>query len=100
MKTAHSYCPMADAIAPCADQTRRHETTDEQPRGFRNPAPSLFWYVGGTDPDLYQHAEQAGPIAQDVPTNHSSRFAPVLHPTLETGIQALTVASLSHLRVG
>jgi hypothetical protein len=32
-----------------------------------------------------------------VPTNHSSKFAPVLHPTLETGIQTLAVASLSYL---
>jgi amidohydrolase len=59
--------------------------------------PSLFWYVGGTDPALYRKAEQAGRIAQDVPTNHSSKFAPVLHPTLETGIQALTTATLSYL---
>jgi amidohydrolase len=59
--------------------------------------PSLFWYVGGTDPDLYRRAEKAGRVAQDVPTNHSSKFAPVLHPTLETGIQALTVGSLSYL---
>jgi len=68
--------------------------------GQESKVPSVFWYVGGTDPDLYRRAEQAGRIAEDVPTNHSSRFAPVLHPTLETGIQALTVASLSHLRVG
>ena len=61
--------------------------------------PSVFWYVGGTDPDLYRRAQAAGRIAEDVPTNHSSKFAPVLHPTLETGIQALTVASLSHLSV-
>jgi amidohydrolase len=59
--------------------------------------PSLFWYVGGTDPDLYQRAEQAGRIAEDIPTNHSSKFAPVLHPTLETGIQTLTTATLSYL---
>jgi hippurate hydrolase len=59
--------------------------------------PSLFWYVGGTDPDLYRRAEEAGRIAGDVPTNHSSKFAPVLHPTLETGIQTLTTASLSYL---
>jgi amidohydrolase len=65
--------------------------------GSESGVPSLFWYVGGTDPDLYERAEQAGRIAEDVPTNHSSRFAPVLHPTLETGIQALTVASLSYL---
>jgi amidohydrolase len=59
--------------------------------------PSLFWYVGGTDPDAYRKAEEAGRIAEDVATNHSSKFAPVLHPTLETGIQTLTTASLSYL---
>jgi len=59
--------------------------------------PSLFWYVGGTDPARYERAAQAGRIAQDVPTNHSSKFAPVLHPTLETGIQTLATASLSYL---
>jgi len=59
--------------------------------------PSLFWYVGGTDPDVYHRAQEAGRISQDVPTNHSSRFAPVLHPTLETGIQTLATASLSYL---
>jgi amidohydrolase len=59
--------------------------------------PSLFWYVGGTDPGVYQRAAQAGRIAQDVPTNHSSKFAPVLHPTLETGIQTLAAATLSYL---
>jgi amidohydrolase len=61
--------------------------------------PSLFWYVGGTDPQLYQRAAEAGQIAQDIPTNHSSRFAPILHPTLEAGIQAMTVASLHCLKV-
>jgi len=59
--------------------------------------PSLFWYVGGTDPSLYRQAEKAGRIAEDVPTNHSSKFALALHPTLETGIQTLTTASLSYL---
>ena len=62
--------------------------------------PSLFWYVGGTDPGIYHRAAQAGRIAQDVPTNHSSKFAPVLHPTLETGIQTLGTAGLSYLRSG
>jgi amidohydrolase len=59
--------------------------------------PSLFWYVGGTDPDLYQRAVLAGRVSQDVPTNHSSKFAPVLHPTLETGVQTLAAATLSYL---
>jgi hippurate hydrolase len=56
--------------------------------------PSVFWYVGGTDPDLYREAEQRGTVAKDVPTNHNPAFAPVIHPTLETGVQAMTAAAL------
>jgi hippurate hydrolase len=59
--------------------------------------PSVFWYVGGTDPDLYRRAAEAGRVAQDVPTNHNSRFAPVIHPTLETGVQAMVSAALDAL---
>ncbi|HEX4775692.1 MAG TPA: peptidase dimerization domain-containing protein, partial [Acidimicrobiia bacterium] len=62
--------------------------------------PSVFWYVGGTDPDLYRTAEQAGRVAQDVPTNHNPRFAPVIHPTLETGVQAMIAAVLDALESG
>ncbi len=49
------------------------------------------------DPDLYRRAEEAGRVAEDVPTNHSSKFAPVMHPTLEVGIQTLVTATLSYL---
>ena len=56
--------------------------------------PSVFWYVGGTDAELYRRAEQAGRVAQDVPTNHNAKFAPVMHPTLESGVQAMTAAAL------
>jgi amidohydrolase len=59
--------------------------------------PSVFWYVGGTDRDAYQRAVQAGRVAQDIPTNHNAKFAPVLHPTIETGVQAMTVAALDAL---
>jgi len=53
--------------------------------------PSVFWFVGGTDPDIYAKAKRAGTVA-DIPTNHNPRFAPVIHPTLETGVEALVVA--------
>ena len=59
--------------------------------------PSVFWYVGGTDRDLYTRAQEAGRIAEDIPTNHNPRFAPVIHPTLETGIEAMTTAALDAL---
>src|SRR4051794_34476146 len=59
--------------------------------------PSVFWYVGGTDPDAYRLAEQAGRVAQDVPTNHNAKFAPVIPPTLEMGVHAMTAAALDAL---
>ena len=33
-------------------------------------------------------------MAQDIPVNHSPKFAPVIQPTLDTGTQALVVAAL------
>jgi len=62
--------------------------------------PSVFWYVGGTDAERYRRAERAGRVAQDIPTNHHPAFAPVIHPTLETGVQAMTVAALDALDAG
>ena len=59
-------------------------------------APSVFWFVGGTDPDIYAKAERDGK-ADDIPTNHNPRFAPVIHPTLETGVEALVVAAQAWL---
>ena len=56
-------------------------------------APSVFWYIGGTDPDTHSKAKQAGRVAQDIPTNHSPNFAPVIHPTLETGVEAIIIAA-------
>jgi len=53
--------------------------------------PSVFWFVGGTDPQTYANAKEANRI-NDLPVNHSPKFAPVLHPTLETGVEALVAA--------
>jgi hippurate hydrolase len=54
--------------------------------------PSVFWFVGGTDPALYARASQDETIHK-IPSNHSPRFAPVIHPTLQTGVQALLAAA-------
>ena len=59
--------------------------------------PSVFWYVGGTDAGAYRKAEEAGRVKQDIPTNHNAAFAPVIHPTLESGVRAMTVAALDAL---
>ncbi len=58
--------------------------------------PSVFWFVGGNDPDEYAKARATGKIA-DIPTNHNPRFAPVIHPTLEAGVETMVVASQAWL---
>ena len=60
--------------------------------------PSLFWFVGGTDPAVYAKAQNEGKLG-DIPTNHNPRFAPVIHPTLETGVEAMVVAAQAWLQV-
>jgi hippurate hydrolase len=59
--------------------------------------PSVFWFVGGTDPDTYAKAKAANKL-NDIPTNHNPRFLPVIHPTLETGVEALVVAARAWLK--
>src|SRR5215831_2528841 len=58
--------------------------------------PSVFWFVGGTDPDTDAKAKEAGRI-NDLPVNHSPQFAPVIHPTLGTGVRTLVVAAQAWL---
>jgi len=58
--------------------------------------PSVFWFVGGTDPEIYAKAKAAGKV-NEIPSNHNARFAPVIHPTLRTGVEALVVAARAWL---
>ena len=54
--------------------------------------PAVYWFFGGDDPEVYQKAKKDGTLSA-LPTNHNPRFAPVIHPTLETGVKALVVAA-------
>ncbi|MEU8733660.1 amidohydrolase [Streptomyces tendae] len=60
-------------------------------------APSTLWVIGSTDPVAYTAAEQTGTLVRDIPDNHSPFFAPVLQPTLDTGVSALVVAAMTWL---
>jgi len=62
--------------------------------------PLVFWFWGGHDPQAYAEAEAAGTVNEDIPTNHSPYFAPVLHPTIERGVDALVVAATEFLGGG
>jgi hippurate hydrolase len=83
-----------------ADRVQKAEPTsaseDFGSFGAEWGAPSVFWFVGGTDPGLYEKAQKEGKMGE-IPTNHNPRFAPVIHPTLQTGVEALVVAAQAWL---
>jgi hippurate hydrolase len=61
--------------------------------------PYVFWFVGGTDPEVFAKASAQKKI-NTLPSNHSPKFAPTLHPTLRTGLEAMICAASSWLEVG
>jgi hippurate hydrolase len=61
-------------------------------------SPSVFWFVGGTDPEIYAKAKAANRL-NELPVNHSPKFAPVIHPTLRTGVETLVVATMAWVSV-
>jgi metal-dependent amidase/aminoacylase/carboxypeptidase family protein len=64
--------------------------------GVEWQVPPVFWFIGGVDPDTYTKAEREGKLSE-LPTNHNPKFAPVIHPTLETGVETLVTASCAWL---
>ncbi|WP_245296419.1 amidohydrolase [Methylorubrum extorquens] len=54
--------------------------------------PSVFWFVGGTDPKKYAEAERTGTL-NALPSNHSPEYAPILTPTLRTGVETMLAAA-------
>lgn len=61
-------------------------------------APLVFWITGGADPAAFAAAVAAGRMEQDIPSNHSPFFAPVLDPTIDRGVDALVIAARTFLR--
>ena len=63
-------------------------------------APIVYWLLGGADPAPFAGAavaEDLVRIMRDVPSNHSPFFAPVIEPTLSTGVAALVTAAQTWL---
>lgn len=59
-------------------------------------APTVFWFWGGLEFDVVVRALRDGGV-EALPSNHSPVFAPLLEPTLATGVEALRVAALTWL---
>ncbi|MGW1988670.1 amidohydrolase [Embleya sp. NPDC001921] len=51
--------------------------------------PSVFWMFGGDDPAGFGPDGPTRPVV----ANHSPYFAPVIEPTIETGVRALLIAA-------
>jgi len=63
-------------------------------------APCAYWLLGGSDPALFAGittVEEARLIVDGLPSNHSPLFAPVIEPTIRTGVAALTAAARAWL---
>ena len=52
----------------------------------------MFWVIGGIEPAQYDAAEKSGTL-DTLPANHAPNFAPVIDPTLRTGIDAMLTAA-------
>jgi amidohydrolase len=57
--------------------------------------PYCYWTFGGVDPGKWKDSVENG---TDIPINHSAYFAPVIQPTMATGVDAMVVAALTFLK--
>jgi amidohydrolase len=59
-------------------------------------AATVYWFVGGSEPDATRPARGAG-MPDSLPGPHSPRFAPQIEPTLTTGVEAMYHGALASL---
>ncbi|KAJ5702225.1 Zinc metallopeptidase [Penicillium malachiteum] len=60
-------------------------------------APYVMWMFGGIDEKTWDEAVKKGKM-NGLPTNHSPFFAPVIEPTLKTGVDAIALGALTFLQ--
>jgi amidohydrolase len=74
-------------------ETQRASASEDFSIFGRNwKVPYVFWFVAGTDPEIFLKAKKNNQL-NSIPGNHSPRFAPVINPTLKTGLQAMIIAA-------
>ena len=61
-------------------------------------APYVMWFFGGLDEKTWDDAVANGTLNQ-LPGNHSPFFAPVVQPTIKTGVDAMALGALTFLKV-
>ncbi|MFE1429520.1 amidohydrolase [Streptomyces fungicidicus] len=94
-RVADAFASYFGDDAHTVERQTASEDMSEIPRAFG--VPFTYWAIGGIDPGRYAEAARNGTVSEDIPVNHSAGFAPVVQPTLDTGVSALTVAALAWL---
>jgi hypothetical protein len=59
-------------------------------------APYVLWVFGGLEEGIWDEAVAKGTV-NEPPSNHSPFFAPVIEPTLRTGVDAMALGALTFL---
>ncbi|KAL3476292.1 hypothetical protein BJX99DRAFT_228234 [Aspergillus californicus] len=61
-------------------------------------APYVMWLFGGVDGEIWDEAVRRDAV-DELPSNHSPFFAPVVQPTLRTAVDAMAVGALTFLKL-
>ncbi|MBZ8178092.1 amidohydrolase [Corynebacterium poyangense] len=82
------------------DSVTAHRTTVSEdfaniPRAFG--VPYMYWVIGCTPRQVWDHAVATKRVAQDVPVNHQSTFLPEYEPTVYATTHAALSAILAYL---
>ncbi|KAJ6438105.1 hippurate hydrolase [Purpureocillium lavendulum] len=62
--------------------------------------PYCFFTYGCVDEAVWDKAEKEGTVSQTVAANHSAKFAPVIMPTLQVGMDGYALGALTFLSTG
>ncbi|KAJ5790423.1 uncharacterized protein N7518_007434 [Penicillium psychrosexuale] len=80
------------------DTPRTNVSEDFSTLGTSQGLPCSFWFIGGIDPGLWDKGQRNEIPMEEIPGNHSALFAPVIQPTMKTGVDALCIAALTFLK--
>jgi len=59
--------------------------------------PSVFWNFGGVEQKRWEASRDVSDGSKRLPQPHQANYAPVIQPTLQTGVDAMSLAALTFL---
>ncbi|KAJ5898418.1 hypothetical protein N7504_008706 [Penicillium tannophilum] len=81
-----------------ADTPRTNVSEDFSTLGTCRGIPCGFWFIGGIDAELWDRVHGQENSTEEIAGNHSALFAPVIQPTMRSGVDALCLAALTFLK--